>query len=46
VQLGVLKSFEELNRNINSDTKAVSLAGTLIKAPFSMLNIMFDHDAL
>src|SRR5699024_3658151 len=46
VQLGVLKKFQELNRNKNSDTKAASLAGTLIKAPFSMLNIMFDNDAL
>src|SRR5699024_792895 len=46
VQLGVLKKFEELNRNKNSDTKAASLAGTLIKAAVSMLNIMFDNDAL
>src|SRR5690625_2645860 len=46
VELGVLEKFEEFNRNKNSDTKAASLAGTLIKAPFSMLNIMFDNDAL
>src|SRR5699024_8979496 len=38
VQLGVIKAFEDHYRNQNSDTKAVSLAGTLIKAPLNMLN--------
>src|SRR5699024_6298758 len=46
VQLGVIKAFEDYYRNQNSDTKAVSLAGTLIKAPLNMLNVMFDSNAL